>query len=51
MFFSLAEKEKEIEKILALARQKIAQDLDIIEKNKFAFCWIVDYQCMSMMKL
>ena len=36
-------KEKEIEKILALARQKIAQDLDIIEKNKFAFCWIVDY--------
>ncbi len=36
-------KEKEIERILALARQKIAQDLDIIEKNKFAFCWIVDY--------
>jgi aspartyl-tRNA synthetase len=34
---------KEIEKILSLARDKIGQDLDIIEKDKFAFCWIVDY--------
>ena len=36
-------KEKEIEKILSLARDKIANDLNIVEKNKFAFCWIVDY--------
>jgi len=36
-------REKEIEKILSLARKKIAQDLDIIDKDKFAFCWIVDY--------
>ena len=36
-------KEKEIEKILSLARDKIANDLNIIEKEKFAFCWIVDY--------
>ena len=36
-------KEKEIEKILSLARDKIAKDLDIIDENKFAFCWIVDY--------
>ena len=36
-------KEKEIEKILSLARDKIAQDLDIIDKDQFAFCWIVDY--------
>ena len=36
-------KEKEIEKILSLARNKIARDLDIIDKDKFAFCWIVDY--------
>ena len=35
--------EKEVEKILSLARNKIAQDLDIIEKDNFAFCWIVDY--------
>ena len=36
-------KEKEIEKLLSLARDKIAKDLDIIDQNKFAFCWIVDY--------
>ena len=36
-------KTKEIEKILSLARDKIARDLKIIDKNKFAFCWIVDY--------
>ena len=36
-------KEKEIEKILSLARDKIAKDLEIIDKDKFAFCWIVDY--------
>ena len=36
-------KEKEIEKILSVARNKIAKDLDIIDKDKFAFCWIVDY--------
>ena len=33
----------EVEKILSLAREKIANDLNLIEKNKFAFCWIVDY--------
>ena len=36
-------KEKEIEKTLSLARNKIAQDLKIINKDEFAFCWIVDY--------
>ena len=35
--------EKEIQKILALARNKIGQDLKIIDKDKFAFCWIIDY--------
>ena len=35
--------EKEIERILSLARNKIAQDLDIIDREKFAFCWIIDY--------
>ena len=43
-------REKEIEKILSQARDKIAQDLNIIDKNKFAFCWIVDYPCMNLMK-
>ena len=32
-------KEKEIEKILSLARDKIAKDLNIINEDKFAFCW------------
>ena len=35
--------EKEIQKILSLARNKIAQDLNIIDREKFAFCWIIDY--------
>ena len=42
IFFACG-KEKEIEKILSLARDKIAEDLQIIDKEKFAFCWIVDY--------
>ena len=36
-------KEKDVTKILSMARNKIAEDLDLIDKNKFAFCWIVDY--------
>jgi aspartyl-tRNA synthetase len=36
-------KENEIEKILSIARDKIARDLEIIDENNFAFCWIVDY--------
>ena len=34
---------KEIEKILSLARDKIAKDLNIVDENQFAFCWIIDY--------
>ena len=33
----------EVEKILANARNKIAEDLNLIDENKFEFCWIVDY--------
>jgi aspartyl-tRNA synthetase len=36
-------KMKEVEKITALARDKIADDLKLINNNEFAFCWIVDY--------
>ena len=39
---SLWEK-KEIEKILSISRNKIAEDLKIIDETKFAFCWVVDY--------
>ncbi|MEC7150384.1 MAG: aspartate--tRNA ligase, partial [Pseudomonadota bacterium] len=41
-------KEKEIKQILSIARNKIADDLNIIEKNKFAFCWIVDYPMFEL---
>ena len=35
--------QKEINKILSIARDKIAKDLNIINTNQHAFCWIVDY--------
>ena len=35
--------QKELEKITALARDKIARDLKLIDENIFAFCWITDY--------
>ena len=43
VFFLHVEKKKKLLKILSLARDKIAKDLNIIDKDKFAFCWIVDY--------
>ena len=36
-------KQKELERITSLARDKIANDLNLIDENTFAFCWIVDY--------
>ncbi len=36
-------KVEEVEKITALARDKIGKDLGLIDENVFAFCWIVDY--------
>ena len=36
-------KQNEVEKILSNARQKIALDLNLIDDNSYAFCWIVDY--------
>jgi aspartyl-tRNA synthetase len=36
-------RENEIEKILSAARNKIANDLNIIKKDQFSFCWIIDY--------
>ena len=42
IFFACGKK-NEVEKISSLARDKIAKDLNIINENEFAFCWIVDY--------
>ena len=42
IFFACA-KGKEVYDIAAAARDKIAIDLDLIEKEVFKFCWIVDF--------
>ena len=41
--FFACNKEKNLEIITSLARNKIAKDLDLIDEDIFAFCWIVDY--------
>ncbi len=41
--FFACNKEKDLEVITSLARNKIAKDLNLIDENTFAFCWIVDY--------
>ena len=41
-------KKNDVEKILSLARNKIAKDLDIVAKNQFSFCWIVDYPMFEL---
>ncbi|MCI5054183.1 MAG: aspartate--tRNA ligase [Pelagibacteraceae bacterium] len=35
--------QSEVERILSLARTKIAEDLNLINNDEFAFCWIIDY--------
>ena len=41
--FMACGKQNDLEKITAQARDKIAKDLDLIDDDIFAFCWIVDY--------
>ncbi len=41
--FMACGKQDELEKITTLARDRIAKDLNLIDENVFAFCWIVDY--------
>ena len=38
----------EVERILALARNRIAKDLNLIEEDQFSFCWIVDYPMFEL---
>ncbi len=42
IFFACG-KSKDVEKLLSLAREKIAKDLNLIDENVFSFCWITDY--------
>ncbi len=41
--FLACSKQKDLEKITSLARDKIAQELDLIDNEIFAFCWVIDY--------
>ncbi len=41
-------KKNEVEKILSQARNKIAEDLKLIDENVFSFCWIIDYPMYEM---
>ena len=36
-------KRPEVEKLLSNARNKIANELNLIDENIFSFCWVVDY--------
>ena len=47
IFFTCG-KIKEVEKISSLARDKIGKELNLIDENKFAFCWIVDYPMFEL---
>ena len=44
-------KKDELERILSIARQKIAKDLNLIDENKFAFAGSLITRCLSIMKL
>lgn len=41
--FFVCDKEKAAAKMAGKARTRIAEELDLIEKGKFEFCWIVDF--------
>jgi aspartyl-tRNA synthetase len=41
--FFAAGKETEAAKLAGLARTRVAEQLDLIEKDAFRFCWIVDF--------
>ena len=41
--FFAAGKEEEASKLAGFARTRVAEQLDLLEKNAFRFCWIVDF--------
>ncbi len=47
-FFFACGNVSEVEKLLSLARVKIADDLKLVNKDEFAFCWIVDYPMFEL---
>ena len=47
LFFACG-KTNDVEKISSLARDKIAKDLNLIDEEKFSFCWVVDYPMFEL---
>ena len=50
LFFS-CDKEINVLQLMSLARDKIANELNLIDENTFAFCWIVDYPMYEIDKV
>ena len=50
IFFACG-KINDVEKITSLAREKLAKDLNLIDEDKFAFCWVVDYPMFELDEL
>jgi len=50
IFFTCG-KINDVEKISSLARDKIAKDLNLVDEDKFAFCWVVDYPMFELDKV
>ena len=46
--FFACNKKNEIEKITSQARNKIAEELKLVDEGTFAFCWIVDYPMFEL---
>ena len=46
--FLACDKKANLEKITSIAREKIGRDLNLIDDNTFAFCWIVDYPMFEL---
>jgi len=50
IFFS-CDKETNVLQLMSLARDKIAEELNLVDPNSFAFCWIVDYPMYEIDKI
>ncbi len=50
IFFS-CDKESKVLQLMSSARNKIAEELNLIDENTFGFCWIVDYPLYEIDKI
>ena len=48
--FMSCSKETEIYEIMSKSRNKIAEDLGLVDQNSFAFCWITDFPIFELDK-